>query len=810
MDADPAFKAEDFYPGALEQYTFQGATWILPRYLNVQTLSYNKELFKLSNLPDPKLEWTWNDLIGAAQQIGKPGSGPNSVYGFFDPTGGSMPLVALLQNANIDLLTTPAKDVRLDRPEIVDAVKQLRELNESNAIYNPGYKQGPRPIDGPMGPGEDPAQLVRDGRIGIWGSEFTAYDYGPSGPNPAEPLPFATGKLPLPAAGNISGGGSDGYFISGGTQHPQEAWKWIEFLSRQQIDLNSPNGPVAGFNPPGRIPAREALAEQSGFWKDIDAETAAVYKWAIAHPAQQLAASTDYTAIGILSQTVMQLIGDKKLDPAKALAEAQRSLEEQIAQVQLTPTPTVDTSPVLVATPEPQEAPAGATTINFEVNGYNPSDLRRIARSFRDDHPEIFVQIRATQVFTEAPSLERTARSADCFTWPQLPQTDAEYKALLDLQPLFDADAAMARDDFPTALLSAYQREGGLFGLPYAVNLRTLNYNKNAFEASGVKPPTADWKPSDFLAAAQALTKGDGDKKQFGYVPTNGAMQDMLFFIGQFGGRLTKGSGDDLRTNYDDPKVVEAIQWYLDLFTVHKVMPELKFPYKRDDPGYEDKSYEYAMGGRAGMWFSQGPMFNFDGPIKGGDGGPQTPQISFEEGIAALPVGGAGLRSGDFYGRGFHNSAGTQQAQACWEWLKYLSADASPNMLQGGIPARISSAQSEAFTKQAAPAQIQIYQAYADALTRESQPGDDPNVLYGRIDMYWFYKAIDQAMNKGAGLGSGLAEARKTTDAWLDCVAKSGKPPKTATCASQVDPDYQGYNTEDPQEGPPGISVPRG
>jgi hypothetical protein len=303
------------------------------------------------------------------------------------------------------------------------------------------------------------------------------------------------------------------------------------------------------------------------------------------------------------------------------------------------------------------------------------------------------------------------------------------------------------------------------------------------------------------LAAAQSLTKGEGDKQQFGYVPLNGAQSDMLFFIGQFGGRLTKGLGDDTRANFDNPKVVEAIQWYIDLSQKHKVMPALKFSYKRDDPGFEDKSYELAQSGQAGMWFAQGPSFSFDGPVK--DKGPDgPPKPNFEEGVAALPLGGAGLRSGDFYARGFHIAARTQQAQACWEWLKFLSADTSPNNLQGGIPARTSVAESEAFTKQAQPGQLDIYKAYSGALKREGQPGDDPSVLYGRMDLYWFYKAIDETLTKGADLGKGLADARKTTDAFMECLVKSGKPGKPATCANQVDPSYQGYNIEDPTDGP--------
>ncbi|HEX9440998.1 MAG TPA: extracellular solute-binding protein, partial [Roseiflexaceae bacterium] len=519
MDADPAFKREDFYPGALEQYSVKGGTWLLPRYLNAQILTYNKELFKLANLPEPKPDWTWNDLLGAAQQIGKKSGGAGDTYGFWDVTGGVVTLVAMLQSQGIDLLNGPSNDVRLDRPEIVAAVKKLRELSDSGAPYNAAYKGG-------GGPGADPQQLIRDGRVDIWASEseFVVVEDGPNRSQKPTPLPFATGKVPYPNVGSFfnGGGGGDGYFISAGTEHPQEAWKWIEFLSRQQTEQNGANGYPPGFSSFGRIPARESLAEQIGFWKDIDDETAAVYKWTIAHAAKTPERTPDYASLGALSQAVSQVIADKKLDPAKALAEAQKQLEQQVAQAQLTPTPAPDTSPVLVATPEAQDAPEGATTVIFGVDGYNPPDMRRIARKFREKHPEIFVKITSTQALTEPPSLEKVAQTNDCFSWFALPQSEAEYKALLDLQPLFDADAAFPRSDFPEALLTPYKHNSGLFGLPYAVNLRTLNYNKTAFDAVGIKPPSAAWKPSDFLAAAQALTKGEGGKKQYGYVPLGG------------------------------------------------------------------------------------------------------------------------------------------------------------------------------------------------------------------------------------------------------------------------------------------------
>ncbi|KPV52172.1 hypothetical protein SE17_17050, partial [Kouleothrix aurantiaca] len=399
--------------------------------------------------------------------------------------------------------------------------------------------------------------------------------------------------------------------------------------------------------------------------------------------------------------------------------------------------------------------------------------------------PDIFVNVTSTDVYTQGPTIAQIASTNDCFAWFSAPQSDEDFNALLDLQPLFDADASFPQSDYPAALLAPYQRDGKLYGLPYAATLRSLNYNKTAFGGAGIQPPSGEWKPDDFLAAAQALSKGEGDRQQFGYVPLGGANQDLLFFINQFGGQLTTGSGKDTRPNFTDPKAVQAIRWYLDLWSVHKVMPKLTFPYKSDDT-FDDHSYEYIQNGRAGMWFGQGDMMFGD---------PNSP-VKFEMGVAPLPIGLGGLRSGDMFVRGMHISAKTEQSQACWEWLKFLSADATN--LQGAIPARSSILKSDSFTSQASPALLDLVKVYADVLKRApsgSSNGSDPNQLYA-MDTYWFFKALMDDLNDKAPLDQGLAEAQKNTSAWLDCMAQT--PNKPATCAQKVDPTYKGYNTEDP------------
>lgn len=790
MDADPNFKRDDFYPGAIERWTASGGTWALPRSFYLQILSYNRGAFQLANLPEPEAGWSWDELLATAEQLAAASGGVGDSYGYMDNSGGFLPLLAALKQSGIDVSALSARELRLDDPKLVAGFERIQQLYRGRVLFQP-YASDPN-----VAP-PDPAQLVTEGRLAIWGD---LYFPGPNG-EPSAPEGIDVGRVPMPAdiAEPWGSGGGDGFMISGGTAYPNESWRWIEWLSRQQVVQPGQGSPAAQ---PGLIPARQSVAEQSGYWETLDEASAAAYRWALANPAPQPSGQVDYMALGALGQVVSMIATDPKANLNQVIDDAQKQLDEQLVQLDtMTPTPQPDTSPVLVATPEPQTPPEGATTITFAVPGFSPSEMRRITRAFREERPDIFVQIKSTDMVTGPLQLADIARTADCFTWGQPPQNEADFRALLDLRPLIDADASFPLDDYPPAVLAAFQREGGTFGLPQAFNMRALLFNRTAFDAAGIETPNGGWSTDDFLAAAQALTTGEGDSRQWGYVALGGAQQDMLFFIGQFGGRLTTGTGQDLRPNYTDPKTVEAIRWYIDLSKTHKVMPPLRLYYLRDDPGFEDKSYQYVQEGRAGMWIDVGyGMFGGPMPVEGPVGRPALPDRPFELGASALPVGTGGLRSGDITARGLHISASSQNPQACWELLKYLSTDISS--VYGDFPARISVATGEAYAAQASPEQRELYQTYAEVLRRPLTPGDDQYVLYNQqIDTYWLFKAIMDTVEDKADLTAALDEAQRFTTAYAECVAGGETPP---TCAAKVDPDYRGFNVEEPEAVPMG------
>jgi ABC-type glycerol-3-phosphate transport system substrate-binding protein len=202
----------------------------------------------------------------------------------------------------------------------------------------------------------------------------------------------------------------------------------------------------------------------------------------------------------LLTQALNAIVIDRQ-PVRQALRAAQTALSEYVAQVRLTPQPTSDGAPIVVATPLPAALP-GSVTITFAAPRFIADQLREATRAFHQDNPNIVVALAVSDSPGASGSLSDMASSPDCFAWPEVPRRD-RFAALLDLQPLLDADVAFPRDDYPPPLLAPFKQATGQYGLPYMVFFRALHYNVSAFDAAGIAHPSAAWTLSDFLGAAQ-------------------------------------------------------------------------------------------------------------------------------------------------------------------------------------------------------------------------------------------------------------------------------------------------------------------
>ena len=90
--------------------------------------------------------------------------------------------------------------------------------------------------------------------------------------------------------------------------------------------------------------------------------------------------------------------------------------------------------------------------------------------------------------------------------------------ALLPLEPFLAKDPKFLDGIYPQTL-AAYKTDKGYFGLPRDFQTIVLFYNKDMFDAAGMKYPDESWTYDDFRAAAKKLTRRgpDGKPLQWGY-----------------------------------------------------------------------------------------------------------------------------------------------------------------------------------------------------------------------------------------------------------------------------------------------------
>ncbi len=313
-------------------------------------------------------------------------------------------------------------------------------------------------------------------------------------------------------------------------------------------------------------------------------------------------------------------------------------------------------------------------------------------------------------------------------------------------------------------------------------------YQETLFQKLGIEAPQSSWSSDDFLKAAKAITN-DGT---YGYSSLGNYMGDILFWANRFGGNFTTGSGADLRANFTDPNVTAAIKWWIELATIHRVMPMPVFDYKRGGSSGYDQSWDLQSQGKIGMWLDSGNSF-----AKQSNTDPNMPTQTFSTLMAPPPVGEKGLAASDLNMVGYHISANASNPQACMSFISFMSRQASTNMY-GGIPARKSQSSSTLFEEQNAYS-VPLRDAMADLLEQPIDTTNDySNPAY--IETYWLYQALDNVVNRKADIVQELQKAQTKTNDFLACVATidgSKKSPTYATCAKKADPDYSGYMSDE-------------
>jgi multiple sugar transport system substrate-binding protein len=252
--------------------------------------------------------------------------------------------------------------------------------------------------------------------------------------------------------------------------------------------------------------------------------------------------------------------------------------------------------------------------------------------------------------------------------------------ALSSLQPYLDKDKKFLDGIYPQAL-AAYKTSEGYYGLPRDCQTIALFYNKDMFDAAGVKYPDDSWTYDDLRAASKKLTviSPSGKIAQWGF-------QADLYDIEGFMSEAVWAYGGEIMSA-DNTKTLLAknmAPWKLisDMVHVDKSIP--------DQESLAQYGSDAFLAGKAAM------------VTTGHWSVPTYQDVTFKWAVAPMPKGPAG-RVTSINSAGFVMAKNCKNPDAGWEWIKYvLSKEGQSKLAELGFdtPARKEVAESSVFLDQ--------------------------------------------------------------------------------------------------------------
>jgi len=218
----------------------------------------------------------------------------------------------------------------------------------------------------------------------------------------------------------------------------------------------------------------------------------------------------------------------------------------------------------------------GTVVLRWVVNSQERDQVfARAARAaFEARHPGIRIQFIKTN---EGSKVETMIAGGDAPDIVNVGMDRVHYYVragvLRDLAPFMTPqDRADLASFFPVCA-APFRRGDSVYALPWGCVPFILFYNRNLFDKYGVPYPTPDWTWEDYRRAARALTHdldGDGITDEFG--ASFAQWQEGYYcWIYQNGGRVL--TPDGRRATFDDPKVVEAVEFLRRLTREDRVIP---------------------------------------------------------------------------------------------------------------------------------------------------------------------------------------------------------------------------------------------
>jgi multiple sugar transport system substrate-binding protein len=219
-------------------YTFDGSVYGIPKDIDAIGLWYNKALFAAAGVPVPTSDWTWDDMVAAAQKLTDPSK---DQYGIVAQSAPQQSYYSTIPQTGGQVISNDKKSSGYDTPAAIKGVQVWVDLVNKYKV-SPTLQQMTD---------TDPDTWFTSGKAamiyeGSWAAaEFKAIPYAAQNANVA-PMP----KLDQP--GGVSNG--LGNVMSAKSAHPEAAWTFLQYLGGKEAETAQADAGIV-------IPAYKGTAE---------------------------------------------------------------------------------------------------------------------------------------------------------------------------------------------------------------------------------------------------------------------------------------------------------------------------------------------------------------------------------------------------------------------------------------------------------------------------------------------------------------------------------------------------------------------
>lgn len=239
------FDLKDYWPGTLDQVTYNGNVYGLIRDADASLLYYNKDILAEGKVDAPTDKWTLDDLAAAAEKLAKiEGSGRVTRYGLASEAGKMDAFLVGNGGGYADSVTNPSKC-------ILDSKESLQVLNWFYTLISKNFAIKPAALDQAGGDsavfqkGQAAFIIQNASRIPAFNAANLNYDIAP---------------LPLPWSGKkANNAGGARWLMDAKGKNKDAAWTFMTFLN----SADGGNGIYAKSG--GMFPAQKSVATSAAF-----------------------------------------------------------------------------------------------------------------------------------------------------------------------------------------------------------------------------------------------------------------------------------------------------------------------------------------------------------------------------------------------------------------------------------------------------------------------------------------------------------------------------------------------------------------